>query len=222
MFLFCENLTKTYTYKKHWYLKSEKKEVFKNLNFTLNKAENLILCGESGCGKSTLAKIICGLESPDSGEIYFKDQTLFSLRNYKNKELKRQIQYIFQDQKLALHPYKKVKTLFKDVYDNFSLSYDEEQILNFLDFFELDSKILSLKPLALSTGQAMRIGIIRALLLEPELLICDEITASLDFLNTAKILSYFKKLKQKQKITFIFITHQNSIFKDFECKILKM
>ncbi|MBF7046615.1 ATP-binding cassette domain-containing protein, partial [Campylobacter volucris] len=69
MFLEIKNLSKSYTFKKHWYLKQEEIFVLKNINFTLNKNENLLLCGESGSGKSTLAKILCMLETANSGEI---------------------------------------------------------------------------------------------------------------------------------------------------------
>ncbi|MBK1971945.1 ATP-binding cassette domain-containing protein [Campylobacter sp. 2018MI35] len=222
MLLEVKNLTQSYLLKKHWYLKKEEIFIFKELNFNLKSGENLIITGESGSGKSTLARILCMLEIPKYGEVLYKGINL-CLQNVKQKkELRNKIQYIFQDQKLALNPYKNIKRLLFDVYENFSLKKDENEILYFFDIFGLKKEIFNLKPFNLSGGEAQKIGLIRALILKPEILILDEVTSSLDILNTQKILNFLKNYQQKQKVSYIFITHQQEFFNDFLYKKINL
>lgn len=206
------NLSKYFFIKKHLYLKKEKIIIFENLNLHL-KNTNLLIQGKSGSGKSTLAKIICKLLKVNNGEIYFNNE---NIKNIKDEIFKRQIQYVFQDQKLALNPYKTIKNLIFDVYDNFNIKKDYEKVLYFFDLFDLKEDILKLKPFELSVGQAQRIGLIRALIIKPKLLILDEITSSLDILNSIAILNFLKKFQKENEIFYIFITHQKEFFKSFE------
>lgn len=214
MFLEIKNLSKSYTFKKHWYLKQEEIFVLKNINFTLNKNENLLLCGESGSGKSTLAKILCMLETANSGEILFENENILNLDFSSQRKLRKKIQYLFQDQKLALNPYKKVKNLILDVYENFNLKPNYKELFELFDIFELEKDILDLKPLKLSGGQSQRLGLIRALILKPKLLILDEITSALDILTAYKILNYLIKFQNLNDITYIFISHQENLLKN--------
>lgn len=206
------NLSKYFFIKKHLYLKKEKIIIFENLNLHL-KNTNLLIQGKSGSGKSTLAKIICKLLKANNGEIYFNNE---NIKNIKDEIFKRQIQYVFQDQKLALNPYKTIKNLIFDVYDNFNIKKDYEKVLYFFNLFDLKEDILKLKPFELSVGQAQRIGLIRALIIKPKLLILDEITSSLDILNSIAILNLLKKFQKENEIFYIFITHQKEFFKSFE------
>lgn len=211
MFLEVKNLSKSYKFKKHWYLKEEEIFVFKNVSFSLNQNENLLLCGESGSGKSTLAKIICMLECPNTGEVLLENESILNLDFNTQRNLRQKIQYIFQDQKLALNPYKNTKKLLFDVYENFKLKPDFEELFKLFDAFELQKDILKLKPSKLSGGQSQRLGLIRALLLKPKLLILDEITAALDMMTAYKILDYLQNFQKKHNITYIFISHQERI-----------
>lgn len=210
------NLSKIYTIKKHWYLKKEDYLVFKDINFSLRLCENLAIVGESGSGKSTLAKILCMLEDASSGEVFYSKIPL-SLKT-QNLALRKQIQYLFQDQKLALNPYKKIKTSIFDVYENFNLKIDYDEIKSFFTDFNLSLQLLDLKPMQLSGGEAQRIGLIRALLLKPKLLILDELTSSLDILNSFKILEFLYNYQNKNEISYIFISHQEESLKKFNCK----
>lgn len=214
MFLEIKNLSKSYTFKKHWYLKQEEIFVLKNINFTLNKNENLLLCGESGSGKSTLAKILCMLEIPNCGEILFENENILNLDFFSQRKLRKKIQYLFQDQKLALNPYKKVKNLILDVYENFNLKPNYKELFELFDIFELEKDILDLNPLKLSGGQSQRLGLIRTLILKPKLLILDEITSALDIPTAYKILNYLIKFQNLNDITYIFISHQENLLKN--------
>ncbi|RKO64816.1 peptide ABC transporter ATP-binding protein [Campylobacter sp. P255] len=208
MLLEVKNLSKSYRFKKHWYLKEEEIFVFKDVGFSLHKNENLLLCGESGSGKSTLAKILCMLENANSGEVLFNGKNILSLDFDKQRKLRQKIQYIFQDQKLALNPYKSVKKLLLDVYDNFKISPDFEALFELFDIFELEKDILNLNSSKLSGGQSQRLGLIRALLLKPQLLILDEITTALDIPTAHNILNYLRYFQNTHDITYIFISHQ--------------
>ena len=107
------HLAKNYLLKRHWYLKEEQRSIFKNVNFSLNLGENLLISGESGAGKSTLARVLCGLEKPSFGEVLYRGE---SMHLGENLHFKKEVQYIFQDKKLALNPYRKIKSLINDVW----------------------------------------------------------------------------------------------------------
>ncbi|MCR6571380.1 ATP-binding cassette domain-containing protein [Campylobacter insulaenigrae] len=211
MLLRVTNLSKSYKFKKHWYLQEEEIFVFKNINFSLYQNENLLLCGESGSGKSTLAKILCMLECADEGAVEFENKNILDLSFEEQRKIRKEIQYIFQDQKLALNPYKNVKKLILNVYENFNLIPNWDEIFQLFNIFQLQENILNLKPSKLSGGQCQRLGLIRALILKPKLLILDEITSALDMPTAYQILDYLKCFQKSHDITYIFISHQEKI-----------
>lgn len=218
-----ENLSKFYEFRKHFYLKKETICIFENINFSLNLNENLLITGQSGAGKSTLAKIIAMLEKPSSGGVFFENLNLCELDFKSARKLRLKIQYVFQEQKLALNPYKKCSNLFLEPFENFGQKPDLTLIDELFYALNLDKKILTLKPLQLSSGQALRFGLLRALCLRPKLLILDEITSALDLKNSAQILDFLKAYQKEQRqISFIFITHQKNLFKNFKCENLKL
>lgn len=220
MLLRVHKLSKTYVFKRHLYLKREEKSVFENLSFELDLGENLLICGQTGCGKSTLAKILAMLEKPSSGEVFFDEQPISKLSFEKQRLLRQQISYVFQEQKLALNPYKKILSLLCVVQENFGVKADLEAIKELFEFFELDFTLTNFKVRQLSTGQAQRIGLIRALLLQPKLLILDEITASLDLSASQKILSYLFNLQKHKDISYIFISHEKRFMSPFCERVL--
>ncbi len=222
MLLKVHKLAKFYEFKRHLYLKSEQKAVFENVSFELNLGENLLLCGQSGCGKSTLGKIIAMLEKASSGEIFFEEKPILNLKFDKQRKLRKEISYVFQEQKLALNPYKKVLDLLCVGQQNFGLDFDLNEAKRLFEDFELEFSLTKLKPKELSTGQAQRIGLIRALLLRPKLLILDEITAPLDLSASGKILSHLLAIQKKQNISYIFISHETGLFKPHCAQILQM
>lgn len=222
MLLKVHNLSKKFKFKRHFYLKSEEKVVFEGVNFSLNLGENLLIFGESGTGKSTLAKIIAMLEMPNTGEIYFEGQKILNLSFKKQRILRQKIAYVFQDQILALNPYKSVFNLICAVYENFAKKVNLDEIKALFESFELDFSLTRLKVNQISSGQAQRIGLIRALLLKPKLLIMDEITAPLDLKTSQKILSFLQQIQRENKISYIFISHQENLMRKFCDKALKL
>jgi len=216
------NLSKFYEIKKHFYLKKEKHFIFENLNFNLNLGQNLLISGQSGSGKSTLARCLANLESSSNGRIYFNKKEISKLKFSAQRALRKDIQYIFQEQKLALNPYKKVKNLLFEVYDNFNIKPNLAHLEELFTLFEFKKNLLDLKPIQLSGGEAARLGLLRALILEPKLLILDEMTANLDLQTSIKILNYLQILQSKSTISYIFISHKPELLKAFEPKILSL
>lgn len=200
-----KNLSFFYEKRKHFYLPKTQISIFENLNFSLNLGENFLIYGSSGSGKSTLGKIIAGLQSPRSGEVKVDSKRVLS-------PIPTQIQYIFQDQKTALNPYKKIKTLILDVAKNFNLTLD---FPNLLASYGLDVSILDLRVCDLSSGEAQRVGILRALLPSPKILICDEILASLDLVTKHKMLTILKDYQAIHPISYVFISHSRETFRGF-------
>lgn len=214
-----KNLAKSYTMKRHWYVKKEECLIFENVNFSLKLGENLLICGESGRGKSTLARILCGLEKASFGGVFYEGENIHEARNA--KIFKQKIQYVFQNQKLALNPYKSINSLIYSVFSNFKMQKDELWVEKMLSNFGLKLDVLSLKSTQLSGGEASRIGVLRALIPSPKILILDELTSALDLLNSLKIVEFLKFYQKENEISYIFITHQEEFFKDFSYEVFK-
>lgn len=222
MLLKVQNLSKSYHFRRHLYLKAEQKAVFKNISFELERGQNMLICGESGSGKSTIARILAMLERADSGEILFDGVNLAHLNFAQQRLVRKKLIYIFQEQKLALNPYKRILDLLCVVSENFGKKPNMSAIKGLFDDFELDSALLKVKVAQLSTGQAQRIGLIRALLLEPKLLVLDEVTAALDLSQSQKIIAYLLRHQKTQGTSYIFISHQEDLFRKICEKTLKM
>jgi len=212
-FLKVEGISKTYKLKGAFFKVKGYVEALKDITFDMQEGEILTVIGESGSGKSTLALIIAGLLNPDSGKVIFKGKDLLAL--YKNDPtMRRKIQIIFQD------PYNTLNPRFR-VYDTLSepllihkliprrkIRNKVEEILGMVG---LSPDYLYKYPHQLSGGERQRVAIARAMILEPELLICDEPTSNLDLSIQAQILNLLLKIKKERKLSLLFITHDISI-----------
>jgi peptide/nickel transport system ATP-binding protein len=179
----------------------------KDISLTLIKGQTLGIVGTSGSGKSTLAKMICGIETFDTGSIEFLQQPL-DLRN--RKSLARNIQYIFQDPQESLNSRHTVEQLLIEPLIIHNIGTRPErlrQVKEILQLVGLDATSLSRYPHEFSGGQKQRIGIARALMLKPKLLICDEPVSALDVSVQAQILNLLIDIQDKLQLSMIFITH---------------
>lgn len=201
------NLSFVYHKRKHFYLPKIDVPIFEGINFSLSFGENLLVYGSSGSGKSTLGKVLSGLISPYKGEIKLEGERILGIKPHK-------IQYVFQDQKTALNPYKNVKRLIGDIVGG------ALDISKTLQQFSLDEDILNLRSFALSSGEAQRVGLLRALLLKPRILICDEILESLDMVIASQILEILKIYQMQNQVSYIFISHQKRLFEGMYQKTL--
>ena len=188
-----------------------------HVSFQLKKGQCLGVAGESGSGKSTLAKILTCLDTVSDGTICFKGQ---EIQNLKGKELRRyyhHVQMVFQNPQGSFDPR---FTLYESImealhYHHFTQSQSEMKIRHFLKALELDEATLKRYPFAVSGGQCQRAALLKALVLEPELLILDEATSALDEIVQCQIIELLMKLKEELNLTIIFICHDLALIRHF-------
>lgn len=195
---------------------SRNKQTFKavdGLSFTLKKGKTLALVGESGCGKTTTARAIMRLLSATSGDIYFKDQEVISLKGRSLRAYRKKVQIIFQDPYSSMNPRMTVDEILAEgmIAQGLSTKEIKRRQLELLEQVNLSKRSLSRYPHQFSGGQRQRICIARALATEPELLICDEPTSALDISVQAQILNLLKDLQIEYGLSYLFITHNMAV-----------
>jgi len=208
-----------------------KKSNFKavhNVSLKLMKGQTLGIVGTSGSGKTTLAKMISGLLAPDTGEISFQNNRVFqgeSLSKSKRLSLAKSIQYIFQDPQESLNSRHTIQEILteplkiQEMGDKYS---QIEKAKHMLLLVGMPDSILTRYPHEFSGGQKQRIGIARALMLDPELLICDEPVSALDVSVQAQILNLLVELQQKLHLSMVFITHDLTVVRHIADQIAVM
>lgn len=185
--------------------------VLQDVSFHLEEGQSLCLVGESGAGKSTLARLLLGLETPDSGRILFPGKELGDKKH--RRELKQFIQMIWQDPAVYLNPYYTVDELITEPMAIFGLGdgiFQRDRMMQLLDAVGLSGDISARRPCELSGGQCQRVAIARALAISPRVLICDEALTGLDVPQQARILQLLIHLQQNMNLTCLFITHDMS------------
>lgn len=202
-----KNVDKFYDFKEHINKKTEKIQILYDINFSLENGDNLAILGVSGSGKSTLANLLSAVEKPTNGEI---------LLNGENRNLNKKISLIMQTQKLCLNPTLRIKTSINLLKKYLHLKFSDNDVKNLFETLNLNQEILQKFPHEISGGEASRVGILKALLIKPDILICDEITAGLDKENKNSVLNALKKLKQ----SIIFITHDLEAAKEISKNVL--
>ncbi|WP_120946298.1 MULTISPECIES: ABC transporter ATP-binding protein [Helicobacter] len=179
--------------------------ILKDISFCVESGQCVALMGSSGSGKSTLAKCIARLESFHRGQILYKQTNVLTL---KEKEFRKTIQYVFQDQLSALNPAKLVKDLLGSVCRRFGIQEDLEAIMHQA---KLAPTLLKRYPRELSGGERQRLGIARAMLVRPQVLLLDEITSALDKKLKYEIMEVLMAYQARHQTTMIAITHDKAI-----------
>jgi len=212
--------------KKYFKLKNGALHAVDDVSFTIESGKTLGIVGESGCGKSTLGKTILRLVEPTSGKILFKGDDVAAYSGSKLRVARRKMQMIFQDPYSSLDPRLNVAQLIADpLYTNKiggSKQEIEEKVGELMDTVGLSTRLRTAYPHELDGGRRQRIGVARALALEPELIICDEPVSALDVSIQAQILNILMDLKDQKGLTYMFITHNLSVVKHISDEIAVM
>lgn len=194
-----------------------------DVTLTLRQGETLGIVGESGCGKSTLARMLVGLDRPDSGSIKLFDQAVDGDAN--RYKLARDIQYVFQDPVASLNPRKTVREVL-DAPLRYLLGIPanerRERIMELMDAVGLLQGQLSRYPHEFSGGQAQRIGIARALAASAKVLVLDEPVSALDVSIQAQILKLLGELRQEFNLSYVFISHDLSVVESISDRVAVM
>ena len=185
--------------------------LLQDVSLEIAPGEAVALMGGSGSGKSTLARLLLRLLPCDAGKIYFRGTEITKLSGKELAGFRRSVQFISQRPESFLDPRKTLGYSLREALEVFSLPYAEEQALEMLDLVKLNAKLLDRYPHQVSGGEIQRICLVRALLLEPELLILDEPTSMLDISVQAQILHLLKDIRTQKQIAYLFISHDRLI-----------
>ena len=197
-----------------------------DVTLSISCGKTLGVVGESGCGKSTLGKAILQLERATAGEIWFDGGEISRLSKKKYKPYRTRLQMIFQDPYASLDPRMSIMKLLSEPLDTYKLTKtkDETQrrVYDLMEVVGLNARYAHSYPHELDGGRRQRIGIARALSLEPEFIVCDEPVSALDVSIQAQILNLLKQLQKDKNLTYMFITHDLSVVRHISDDICVM
>ncbi|WP_151734198.1 ABC transporter ATP-binding protein ['Paenibacillus yunnanensis' Narsing Rao et al. 2020] len=203
-----ENISKTFR------VQGKKLHAIENVSFTLEAGKTLGLVGESGSGKSTLGRLVLRLLESDKGKIFFDGADLSKMSKEKLRALRRDMQIIFQDPKASLSPRMTVGDAIEDAMAIHKIGTKASRRARMTELLErvgLPSEIQYAYPHELSGGQLQRVGIARALSLNPKLIICDEPVSALDVSIQVQVIQLLRDLQQEFNLTYIFISHNLAV-----------
>ena len=195
-----------------------------DVSFSIDKGKTLGVVGESGCGKSTLGRTIVHLLSPTGGQIIFNGEDISHPSQKKIKELRKEMQFIFQDPYSSLNPRMNTLEIISEplLINGMSRAKAKEEARKVMEVVGITPRLERVYPHELDGGRRQRIGIARSLALNPNFVICDEPVSALDVSIQAQILNLMQDLQEQRELTYIFITHDLSVVKHISDKILVM
>lgn len=199
-----------------------------DVNFSISKGETLGVVGESGCGKSTLGRCILRLIEPTDGEVIYQGENIVGCSKEKMKELRKELQIIFQDPYESLNPRMTVSQaiqaplIIQKIYKASDRVGLEKKTHEMMDLVGLARRVANSYPHELDGGRRQRIGIARALALNPKFIVCDEPVSALDVSIQAQVLNLMQDLQQQLGLTYMFITHDLSVVKHLSSSIVVM
>ncbi|MGI5857897.1 MAG: ABC transporter ATP-binding protein [Tepidanaerobacteraceae bacterium] len=221
-----KNLKKHFVTPKSFFNKEEKRvRAVDDITLSISKGETLGLVGESGCGKSTFGRAVLRLTEPTSGSVHYNGLDILKLNKNEMRNMRKKMQIIFQDPYASLNPRMTVLELIKAPLDAFNIGTEkarEEKVIDILELVGLDKQNLRKYPHEFSGGQRQRIVLARALILNPEFIVCDEPVSALDVSIQSQVLNLMQKLKQDLNLTFLFISHDLSVVKHISDRVAVM
>jgi len=195
------------------------------VSLQIRKGETLGLVGESGCGKSTLGRLILLIETPTRGDILLEGESILTYSKSRMRNLRRQMQIIFQDPFSSLNPRKNVAHIVGEplfVHGMKNRRKREKEVLRLLEVVGLKKEHMRRYPHQFSGGQRQRIGVARALALNPKLIICDEAVSALDVSIQAQVINLLQDLQEEFGLTYLFISHDLSVVEHISDRVAVM
>lgn len=221
-----EKLVEIQGLKKHFPTRRGMLHAVDDISFFINKGETLGLVGESGCGKSTTGRLLLRLIEPTDGKILFNGVDVMKLNAKQMREFRKKMQIVFQDPYASLdsrfNVYESIEEPLKihKIYkDNKEM---EERVFQLMETVGLAPRIINSFPHELDGGRRQRIGIARALALNPELIVLDEPVSALDVSIQAQILNLLQTLQRQMRLTYLFISHNLSVVKHISDRVAVM
>lgn len=197
-----------------------------DVSFTIEKGKTLGIVGESGCGKSTTGRCILRLIEPTAGQVVFNGVDISVLSKSEMRKMRKEMQIVFQDPFSSLDPRKTVAQIISEpIIANKLLKNKadiEKRVKELMETVGIAERLMDAYPHELDGGRRQRVGIARALAVEPKFIVCDEPVSALDVSIQAQILNLLKKLQKEMGLTYVFITHDLSVVNHFSDEIAVM
>jgi len=220
------NLIEVKNLKKYFNISRGMLQAVDGISFNIEEGKTLGVVGESGCGKSTTGRSILRLIEPTSGEVYFDGRDLLKLNESELRKARKDMQIIFQDPFSSLDPRKTINQIISEPIIIHKLITNkkerEKRVLELMETVGLAERFFNTYPHELDGGRRQRIGIARALSVNPKFIVCDEPVSALDVSIQAQILNLLKELQKNLNLTYMFITHDLSVVNHFSDYIAVM
>lgn len=221
-----DSLVSVRSLKKYFYIRAGILHAVDDVTFDIKKGTTLGVVGESGCGKSTLGRVILHLLDRTGGQIFFEGQDISDVSRHHLLELRKSMQIIFQDPFSSIDPRLTVSQLLGEpleIYKRYTSKEDyKKQVADIMDVVGLSKRLENHYPHELDGGRRQRIGIGRALMLNPKFIVCDEPVSALDVSIQAQIINLMQDLQEQRGLTYMFITHDLSVVRHISDEIVVM
>ena len=219
------NIIEVQHLKKYFNTSSGTLHAVDDVSFGIEEGETLGVVGESGCGKSTLGRVILHLLDSTDGKILYRGEDITHVDRAKMSELRKSMQIIFQDPFASLNPRMTVYQTIRepmDIAGGFTKEEIDKRVYELMDTVGLARRLVNSYPHEMDGGRRQRVGIARALVLNPKFIVCDEPVSALDVSIQAQILNLMQDIQEASGLTYIFITHDLSVVKYISNNILVM